>query len=219
MGRSERVLATHGSGSTPRPSPADIARLRTPLSQPTVSGRWRESRLDAPEEEQKLRLRPQFSILTLLVVVTCFSLLMTLNTRETTTIAEPQYAPLWGATPHPPPYDMKEMAIPVYKDRGWPIWHSRASKYFAAHNAALYIDGPWGMGEFLPETDYTRLAIDACAGSFILIAVGVGSELLFRRLRWVHRPTRHNRTAESPNNPQPQSGTPLGGADRGKMVN
>jgi len=134
------------------------------------------------------------SLVTLLVVVTLASLLAWLNKRERRVISEPHYAPLVGAVLHLPPYEPKEMAIDVHMDRGWPVWHSRATRSFAAHNAALYIDGPFGMGEFVPEMDYVRLAFDVLVAVNIMVLAGVASEAYMRRCR----PTRHGRCAESP---------------------
>jgi hypothetical protein len=116
------------------------------------------------------------------VVVACVGLFVWLNTRETRTIAEPVYAHPFGGVPHPPPYTVSEMAIAVHMDRGWPFWHTRATNYFAAHNAALYIDGPWGMGEFHPETNYVRLAVDVFLGLAAVAVVAVFSRLLVRML-------------------------------------
>jgi hypothetical protein len=75
---------------------------------------------------------------------------------------------------------VSEMVIAVHMDRGWPFWHTRATNYFAAHNAALYIDGPWGTGEFHPETNYVRLAGDVLVGLAIAIVVAVLSILLVK---------------------------------------
>jgi hypothetical protein len=135
-----------------------------------------------------------FSGVTLLAVVTFAVLLAWLNNRERREISEPHYAPMVGAVLHLPPYEPKETAIDVHLDRGWPAWYSRATRSFATHNAALYIDGPFGMGEFVPEVDYVRLAFDVVVAANILILAGVASEFYVRRCR----PTRHVRRAESP---------------------
>jgi len=153
-----------------------------------------------------LRVIPRFGILTLLIVVACACVLSWLNTRETTTITEPSYAPLMGAVPHPPPYTPKEMGVSVYIDRGWPIWHTRETMGVMAHNAALYIDD-YGTpnarlrvgGRFdlrdpaFPETSYVRLAINASVGLIILIAVGLASELFIRVCGSGRRPTKCGR--------------------------
>lgn len=127
---------------------------------------------------------PRFSILTLLVVITVASVLARLNTIATQTITKPYLA---GAQAHPPPYSIREMVISVHHDRGWPLWHTRASNHFAAHNSALYIDGQFGMGEFYSELDYGRLTINAFAWLSILAIAGIASELLIRRLRTLRR--------------------------------
>jgi hypothetical protein len=106
------------------------------------------------------------------------SLFVWLNNLETITEEEPQYAPLVGALPHPPPYDLQEMAVTFHRDRGWPIWHSRATNHFRAHNAALYyLSGP-PLGPQLDwETDYRRLAVNAFVGFVVVALVGTVSEL------------------------------------------
>jgi len=158
-----------------------------------------------------LRLTPRFRILTLLIVVACASLLASLNTRETTTITEPVYAPLMGAVRHPPPYTAKEMGVSVYIDRGWPIWHTRETMGVMLHNAGLYIEDYGTLnarlrvgGEFdlrdpaFPETSYVRLAINASVGLVILIAVGLASELIIRACGSQRRPTTDGGNVPSP---------------------
>ena len=49
------------------------------------------------------------------------------------------------------------MAIALHHDRGWPIWHTRKSDYFAAHNSALYRDE---NGE-LVKPQYSDFDLDA----------------------------------------------------------
>lgn len=125
---------------------------------------------------------PRFNVLTLLIFVTTASALVTLNTLETITMTEPRYATLMGAVPHPPPYGMYEMVVTFHRDRGWPIWHTRASNHYMAHNAGLYfVEDGLLKPDFFPETDYFHVAVNVCVGLFILIAVGVASESYLRR--------------------------------------
>ncbi|MCE9553305.1 MAG: hypothetical protein K8T91_07995 [Planctomycetes bacterium] len=134
-----------------------------------------------------LRTAPRFSILTLLVVITAASVLCGLNVRKRTTWTKPYYA----GTPHPPPYILKEMTITFYEDRGWPIWHTRAETNYAAHNAALYWLNDEQMGSHdLPVTDTARAVVDVLIGLAILVAVGIASELLIRRLIAVRKGNR-----------------------------
>ena len=153
-----------------------------------------------------MRLTPRFGILTLLIVVACASLLAWLNTQETTTITEPYYAPLMGAVRHPPPYTAKEMAVSVYIDRGWPIWHTREIMGVMAHNAGLYIEdygtpnarlrvgGGFDLRDpAFPETSCVRLAINAGIGLMILIAVALASEFFIRVCGSWRRPTKCGR--------------------------
>ena len=130
-----------------------------------------------------MRLR----FLWLFIVIGVAALIVALNVRQTKTITEPYYAPLWGAVQHPPPYAMKEMAISVHTDQGWPIWHTRASNHFAAHNARLVIDeNGWPYEgvqdprlryeQATPETDYVRAGIDFAIGLLILIVAATASE-------------------------------------------
>ena len=141
----------------------------------------------------------------MLLAVVVAALLVVTNSRESQTVSQPYYAPLLGAARHPPPYALKEMAIDVHYDRGWPIWHTRRSESFAAHNAALYLsdDGPqlatpmatdddfdivFDDGtefSYLPPsaTDWVRAGFDAAIG-LLLIAIAVALfELSFRRVR------------------------------------
>ena len=120
-----------------------------------------------------MRLR----FLWLFIVIGVAALIVALNVRQTKTITEPYYAPLWGAVQHPPPYAMKEMAISVHTDQGWPIWHTRASNHFAAHNAALFLDeGGLHYEQATPQTDYIRAGIDLAIGLLILIVTAAASE-------------------------------------------
>lgn len=125
----------------------------------------------------------RFSLLTFLIVVGVAALLLALNLRETSTVSEPSYAPAWGAARHPPPYEMKEMVVSRYSDRGWPIWHTRASNHFAAHNAAAYLQGGSAFIPATPETDYLRAGFDLAIGLLILLATGVASEAVLESLR------------------------------------
>ncbi|MCY2987004.1 MAG: hypothetical protein NTY19_03940, partial [Planctomycetota bacterium] len=103
----------------------------------------------------------RFSLRTLLIMVSAYSLFVWLNTRATVTESKPYYAPLMGALLHPPPYVLKEMGVTFHRDRGWPIWHSRATNHYAAHNAALYYSNDEVFRPKLSwETDFRRLAVD-----------------------------------------------------------
>ena len=137
----------------------------------------------------------RFRILTLMISVAGVCLLISLNVRETTTITEPYYAPLMGAVRHPPPYDTKEMAVSVYIDRGWPLWHTRESMNVMSHNAALYIDdygtpnatprvgGSFGLRDHASlKIRYVGIAVDVSVALFLIAALGFVSEVSIRRL-------------------------------------
>lgn len=126
----------------------------------------------------------RFSVISLVIIVTTASVLAWLNTRETRTVSKPYYAPMFGAVRHPPPYEMKEMAISVHRDRGWPIWHTRGSDHFAAHNAAAHLmEGGLPYEPAIPETDKTRAAIDIAIGFALLCISLIISEIVVRLLR------------------------------------
>lgn len=150
-------------------------------------------------------LLPRFSIASTFLATVVAVFLVALNLRESRSITEPYYAPLFGAVWHPPPYVMKEMAIDVHYDRGWPIWHTRRSEHLAAHNAPLYltddrprVSAPNGTkGDFdmifdddtemtysaPPTTNWVRAGFDAIV-SLVIIAITVALfELVSRRLR------------------------------------
>jgi len=123
----------------------------------------------------------RFRLVSVFVVVFLAAVLAWLNARETQTITEPYYAPLFGAVPHPPPYEMKEMAISVHTDRGWPIWHTRASNHFASHNATAYLmDDGLPYDDPIPETDSVRALIDLVAGLSILVIALLSCEMIVR---------------------------------------
>jgi hypothetical protein len=111
----------------------------------------------------------RFPLVSIFAVVSLAAVLAWLNTRETQTVTEPYYAPMLGAAPHPPPYEMKEMAISVHADRGWPIWHTRSSTHFATQNATAYVtDGGLSFDDPIPKTEPVRALIDLVAGALIL---------------------------------------------------
>jgi len=127
----------------------------------------------------------RFCFSSLLIVVAVAGLIVALNLRHSKTVTEPY--PMEGLAHHPPPYEMKFMTISVYTDQGWPIWHTRASNHFAAHNAALFIDEGGLPHEGVhdprlqyeqatPQTDYVRAGIDFVIGLLILIVVAIASE-------------------------------------------
>lgn len=95
----------------------------------------------------------RFRISSWLVGALVIAVVGALNSRERRTVSDPYYAPLIGATWHPPPYEMKEMAVDVHYDRGWPIWHTRRSECFAAHNAPLYLAGGWNVTSASDDVD------------------------------------------------------------------
>src|SRR5262249_41624454 len=79
---------------------------------------------------------------------------------------------------------MKLMTISVHTDQGWPIWHTRASNHFAAHNAALFLDeGGLHYEQATSQTDRVRAGIDLAIGLLILIVTAVVSEMALRTLR------------------------------------
>jgi hypothetical protein len=120
--------------------------------------------------------------LSLLIVIAVAVLIVALNLRQSKTVTEPY--PMGGAVQHPPPYEMKLMTISVYTDQGWPIWHTRASDHFAAHNAALFLDeGGWPYEQATPQTDYVRAGIDFVIGLLILIVTAAASETAVRTFR------------------------------------
>jgi hypothetical protein len=126
----------------------------------------------------------RFRFLSLLIVIAVAVLIVALNLRQSKTVTEP-YS-MWGAVQHPPPYEMKLMTISVHTDQGWPIWHTRASNHFAAHNAALFLDeGGLHYEQATPQTDYVRAGIDFAIGLLILIVTAAASETaLWTFRRW-----------------------------------
>lgn len=135
----------------------------------------------------------RFRFLSLLIVIAVAVLIVALNLRQTRTVTEPY--PMLDAVQHPPPYEMKFMTISVHIDQGWPIWHTRASNHFAAHNARLVIDEgglPYEgvqdprlqYKQATPQTNYVRAGIDFAIGLLILIVTAAASEMAlwtFRR--------------------------------------
>lgn len=126
----------------------------------------------------------RFRFLSLLSVTAVAVLIVALNLRQTRTVTEPY--PM-DPVQHPPPCAMKFMTISVYVDQGWPIWHTRASNHFAAHNARLFIDErglPYPgdhdprlqYKQATPQTDYVRAGIDFAIGLLILIVTAAASE-------------------------------------------
>jgi hypothetical protein len=121
------------------------------------------------------------SLFSILVGVVTAAVLCVLNVRTTETVTEPYYV---GAAPPPPPYGLKFMTVTLHSDRGWPIWHTRASNHFAAHNAALFLDeGGFPYEQATPQTDYVRAGIDFVIGLLILIATAAASEAAVRTFR------------------------------------
>lgn len=129
--------------------------------------------------------------LSLLIVLAVAVLIVALNLRQSRTVTEPY--PM-DPVHHPPPTAMKFMVISVHTYQGWPIWHTRASNNFAAHNAALCIDEGGLPHEVdhdprlhykqaTPETDYIRAGIDLAIGLLILIGTAVASETVVRTFR------------------------------------
>lgn len=126
----------------------------------------------------------RFSVLSMLVGIAAAAVLCALNMRATETVTEPEYAPLMGAVRHPPPYEMKEMAVTVHSDRGWPLWHTRASNHFAAHNAGAYLrEGGPPYERASPETSIPRVAIDSAAGLLLVVASVALCEMIVRSRR------------------------------------
>ena len=126
----------------------------------------------------------RFRFLSLLIVIAVAVLIVALNLRQSKTVTEPY--PM-DAVQHPPPCEMKFMTISVHTDQGWPIWHTRASNHFAAHNARLFIDeNGWPYigvqdprlryEQATPQTDYVRAGIDFAIGLLILIVTAAASE-------------------------------------------
>ena len=123
----------------------------------------------------------RFRFLTLLIVVAATVLIVALNPRQSRTVTEP--IPMGGSV-HPPRYEMKFMTISVHIDQGWPIWHTRASNHFAAHNAALYLEkGGLSYEQATPQTDSVRAGIDVAIGLLILIVTAAASETALRTFR------------------------------------
>ena len=127
----------------------------------------------------------RFRFLSLLIVIAVAVFIVALNLRQSKTVTEPY--PMGGLVEHPPPYEMKLMTISVHTDQGWPIWHTRASNHFAAHNARLFIDeNGWPYEgvqdprlryeQATPQTDYVRAGIDFAIGLLILIVTVAASE-------------------------------------------
>src|SRR5262245_65383906 len=101
----------------------------------------------------------RFRFLSLLIVIAVAVLIVALNLRQSKTVTEPY--PMGGAIPQSPPYEMKLMTISVHTDQGWPIWHTRASNHFAAHNVVLYLgEGGLPYEQATPQTDYVRAGFD-----------------------------------------------------------
>ena len=134
----------------------------------------------------------RFRFLSLLIVIAVAVLIVALNLRQSKTVTEPY--PMLDAIRHPPPYEMKLMTISVHTDQGWPIWHTRASNHFAAHNAALFIDEGGLPHEGVhdprlqyeqatPQTDSVRAGIDLAIGLLILIVTAAASETALWTLR------------------------------------
>lgn len=126
----------------------------------------------------------RFRFLSLLIVIAVAELIVALNLRQSKTVTEP--VP-WEGLDRPPPYPMKLMTISVHTDQGWPIWHTRASDHFAAHNAALFIgergwphegvhDSRLQYEQATPQTDYIRAGIDFAIGLLILVVTAAASE-------------------------------------------
>ena len=122
----------------------------------------------------------------MLLAVFVAALLVAINSRESQTVTEPYYAPLLGAVLHLPPYAMKEMAIDVHCDRGWPIWHTRRSESFAAQNAALYLSDDrrqLATPDAPSTTDWFRAGFDVVIALSIIAIVVTMFELVSRRVR------------------------------------
>jgi hypothetical protein len=133
----------------------------------------------------------RFRFLSFLIVIAVAVLIVALNLRQSRTVTEPY--PMKGLVQQPP-YEMKLMTISVYTDQGWPIWHTRASDHFAAHNAALFIDEGGLPHEGVhdprlqyeqatPQTDPVRAGIDVAIGLLILIVTAAASETALRTFR------------------------------------
>ena len=123
----------------------------------------------------------RFRFLSLLIVIAVAVLIVVLNLRQSKTVTEPY--PM-DSVQYPPPCEMKFMTISVHTDQGWPIWHTRASNHFAAHNAALFLDeGGLPYEQATPQTDYVRAGIDFAIGLLILLVTAATSETAVRTLR------------------------------------
>ncbi len=152
---------------------------------------------------------PRFSIANLMLATIVVAMLCVANLRESRTLSPPYYAPLLGAVWHPPPYVMKEMAIDVHDDRGWPLWHTRRSRSFAAQNVGLYVQedhsgietaketdidfdvvtgiGVAGMDSAPLQTNWIRAGLNLIAAIIIVAFVVVFFEVVYRRIRAIER--------------------------------
>lgn len=120
-------------------------------------------------------------LVSVFVVISLAAVLACLNARETQTVTEPHYVPMLGAIPHPPPYKMKEMTISIHSDRGWPIWHTRSSGHFAAHNAATFAnDNGLSYEKPTQRTEPVRAVVDLVAGALVLAVAFYLCEMIAR---------------------------------------
>jgi hypothetical protein len=163
----------------------------------------RAARADSAAVQSQSECRLALATLFLSVFVT--AILLVLNFRESRTISEPYYTSMLGARRHAPPYAMKEMAIDLHNDCGWPIWHTRNTISFAAHNGGVYLNGDcpqFGASSdslhdfdfvfnegteisYSPPspTDWTRAGFDAIV-AFLIVVIGASiSEFAIRRIR------------------------------------
>lgn len=135
-----------------------------------------------------MRPVPRFSILTLLIVVSCAGVLAMLNAGEKRTIAGTfRSDPMPGAAALSSPNGEQQMVVLVEIDRGWPFTHLHVSQFVAADKLPLYINGSLEVPPLSPSIDYLYLTINLVVGLILLTSAGFASEYLRRRLAMVVR--------------------------------
>ncbi len=121
--------------------------------------------------------------MTLLLLVLVSALIVFLNVRESLEYSDPVYAPLFNGTftvaRHPPPYDMKEMAVDIHVTQGWPVWHARATYSYMAHNAGWdFVDGR-PPERHAKQINWQRLGVNvACWVGMLILTAIVAQNLL-----------------------------------------
>ncbi len=127
---------------------------------------------------------PRFSINSILVAIAVAAMLLALNTRQSKSTTEPFYASLKLTTAPPPPVQIRRLARAVNHDRGWPIWHTRATEHIAIHQHELepYLGGV-EFQDISATTNLLRAGFDFAVAVTIVILSIVLSEWANRRVR------------------------------------